>query len=271
MVSSRVAPGAYGIGILDHIPERDILALEDPMDADGDGISGRANWVWDEEEKKLSLGRMGWKAGKVNVRQQSAGAFNGDVGVTSTFFPSHDHGLGQEDLNAYPDGREAGESVELKEDELDKAVFYLNRLAVPYRRNTDQPDVMAGAKLFDQLNCSGCHTPSFEMDDSGPVEDYHRQTIHPFTDLLLHDMGEALSDHRPVFGASGNEWRTPPLWGIGLVEKVNGHTRFLHDGRARDLEEAVLWHGGEAQASQTAFKSLSADKRQQLIQFLESL
>lgn len=271
MVSPRTAPALMGIGFLDAISESDILEQEDINDSDGDGISGKANRVYDFENDTTTIGRMGWKAEKASIRQQSAGAFNGDIGATSNIFSSHDLTDAQSDLALLDDGTESGETYEVKDDDLDNLVFYMQRLAVPNRRDVTDTDVLAGEALFYNAQCHSCHTPSYTLGTVTSVPEFSNQTIHPFTDMLLHDMGEELSDNRPVFDAEGNEWRTPPLWGIGLVETVNGHTRFLHDGRARNLEEAILWHGGEAEPSANVFKSFSSDQRSSLISFLESL
>ncbi|MCL1137639.1 di-heme oxidoredictase family protein [Shewanella pneumatophori] len=279
----------FGLGLLEAIPEADILANVDENDTDNDGISGRANYVFDAvkaqagEAKPVSLGRFGWKANTPSVRVQSLGALRGDIGVTNPLFPNesiagtalHDSYLtrtGFVDTGSGVDG-EPEASAEFS----DSVVFYAETLAVPARRNVANSNVREGARLFEQLNCTGCHTPSFVTKTSGniggsPMSPSHMgQTIYPFTDMLLHDMGDGLADGRPDFLASGNEWRTRPLWGIGLTQTVNPQAGFLHDGRAATLEEAILWHGGEAEQSLQDFMALTAEERTQVIDFLMSL
>lgn len=271
LFSVRQSPHLVGLGLLERIPEGMLLSYSDPQDLDRDGISGRPNQVWDVIQQKKVLGRFGWKANQPNIKQQVAGAFHGDIGITTSLFPQEEITASQQSAHqlAYqgpvPNGGQDGEP-ELPDRLLDRVTFYVQNLAVPARRKTDQETVKKGEQLFTQLACQKCHVPRYTLE--GPDG---KDVIAPYSDLLLHDMGAALADHRPDFDATGQEWRTPPLWGIGLIETVNGHTRFLHDGRARNLTEAVLWHGGEAQASQEAFKALSAKDRQALIEFLESL
>ena len=267
MISPRVAPANIGMGLLEAIPEEVILAIADPDDADNDGISGRANYVWDVRNGKLALGRFGWKANQPSVEQQVAGAFLGDIGITSSLFPAENCPEGQSACNQAPNGGEP----ELSEGRLEKVTIYTQTLAVPAMRNTKDDQVKQGARLFVQAQCSACHTPRYETGETHPLEPLRGQVIYPYTDLLLHDMGEGLADHRPDGLASGTEWRTPPLWGIGLIETVNGHTFFLHDGRARNLEEAILWHDGEARESRDKFMGLTLKERNALLQFLGSL
>lgn len=259
MTSPRVAPPMIGMGLLENVDELEILEFADENDDDQDGISGKPNYVWDAINETTALGRFGWKANQPSVRQQVAGAFLGDLGITSPLFSDQSIAEGQEAETA---DVIHGSNPEIPQSRLDKVVFYSQQLAVPARRDLTDPEVMRGEVLFDQLGCVSCHRP--EMTSDG-------ETIRPYTDLLLHDMGEGLADGRPDFDADGQEWRTPPLWGIGLVETVNGHTRFLHDGRARNLEEAVLWHGGEGEASKEAYTQLAKSDRDALIRFLESL
>ena len=267
MISPRIAPSTIGMGLLEAIPGEDILALADPDDVDNDGISGRANYVWDIRNGKLALGRFGWKANQPTVEQQAAGAFLGDIGITSSLLPDQNCPRAQSDCAQAPNGGEP----ELTDDRLEKVTIYTQTLAVPAMRNTEDDEVKQGARLFVQARCSACHTPRYETGDTHPLEPLRGQVIYPYTDLLLHDMGEGLADHRPDGLASGTEWRTPPLWGIGLVEVVNGHTFFLHDGRARNLEEAILWHGGEAEVSRDNFMGLTLEERNALLKFLGSL
>jgi CxxC motif-containing protein (DUF1111 family) len=267
LISPRTAPHMVGLGLLEAIDEADIVAAADADDANEDGISGRPNRVWDVASARLALGRFGWKANQPSLDQQNAGAFLGDIGITSALFPDENCTGAQAECEAAL----TGGAPELDEEHLGDVNYYSKLLAVPARRHASDAEVQQGEALFRDIGCVTCHTPTFE---TGHVEDFpelSQQTIHPYTDLLLHDLGDALADGRPDFEANGNEWRTPPLWGIGLFEDVNDHTRYLHDGRARSLEEAVLWHGGEAEASGAAFKALSSSERQALLRFLASL
>ena len=266
MISPRVAPAVVGMGLLEAIPEETILALADPDDADGDGISGQPNMVWDIRRGDLALGRFGWKANQPTVEQQTAGAFLGDIGITSGLFPQENCPGSQPDCASTPNGG----SPEIPDERFAKVVFYTQTLAVPAMRDVADSQVAQGAEVFVAAGCHLCHTPSHTTGEHQVAAVSH-QRIYPYTDLLLHDMGPGLADGRPDFDADGREWRTPPLWGIGLVETVNGHTMFLHDGRARNLAEAILWHGGEAAESRDAFKALSKEERDALIRFLESL
>jgi CxxC motif-containing protein (DUF1111 family) len=279
----------FGLGLLEAIPEASILANVDADDSNKDDISGRANWVFDAikaqngDSTPVSLGRFGWKANTPSVRVQSLGALRGDIGITNSLFPDesivgtslHDSYLTRtgfvdtgEDVNGAPEA-----SAEFS----DSVVFYAETLAVPARRNVDKTAVREGARLFEQLNCSSCHTPSFVTKTSGDIgglpmsESLKGQTIYPFSDMLLHDMGEGLADGRPDFLADGNEWRTRPLWGIGLTQTVNPQAGFLHDGRAATLEEAILWHDGESKTSKQDFMALTQTERDQVIAFLQSL
>jgi CxxC motif-containing protein (DUF1111 family) len=268
LFSPRIAQQMPGLGLLEIVPEADLLAWVDDNDRNHDGISGRANYVWDVENQTLTLGRFGWKANQPSLLQQTAAAFNGDIGITTTLFPNDHLSLYQQ--QQYPNVPNGG-SPELSDETLRKVVSYVQTLAVPARRNHDDPTVLRGKYLFEQLNCSGCHRPTLNTGSGGAIAAIKNQTIRPYTDLLLHDLGEGLADQRPDFLATGSEWRTPPLWGIGLVETVNDHTFFLHDGRARNLEEAILWHGGEAEKAKDGFKKLTAEDRAAVLRFLESL
>ena len=267
MVSPRVAPAIYGLGLLAAIPDQVILSQADPEDVDSDGISGRPNYPFDVELNARRLGRFGWKANQPTIRQQVAGAFLGDMGLTSSIFIEQDCSPVQESCN----GAAAGGNPELAPQVLDNVVFYSSTLAVPKRRKLDDPAVEQGAKLFNEAQCAACHTPQYRTSTGSAIAATRDQIIHPYTDLLLHDMGEGLADNRPDFEATGREWRTAPLWGLGLLPVVNGHTYLLHDGRARNVEEAILWHGGEAQKSREFYRQLPAEDRQALLAFLESL
>ncbi len=263
-VSPRVAPAVFGLGLLEAIPEETILAYADENDADGDGISGKPNYVWDVVAQRYRLGRFGWKANQPTLRQQVAAAYNDDMGITTSLF-SVENSAGQSQLTDHSVTPEVSDEI------LEMVTFYVQTLAVPARRNIDDPQVKQGEQLFAEAQCASCHVPTLRTGVLAGVPSVSNQTIHPYTDLLLHDMGPDLADNRPDFRASGREWRTPPLWGIGLVRRVNGHTNFLHDGRARDLMEAILWHGGEAEASRQAVEQMSKTERDALIAFLESL
>ncbi len=267
MLSPRVASQMIGMGLLEAIPESTLLELADPNDVDGDGISGRPNYVWDVINNQMTIGRFGWKANEPTVQQQVAGAFNGDIGIVTGIF-QHDHCTDvQVDCVNAPHGGD----VEISDDDLAKVVIYSSSLAVPAQRDYDDPDVIRGREIFEEAGCSSCHIPTLETGIHLTLPVFSNQVIHPYTDLLLHDMGDGLADDRPDFQASGHEWRTPPLWGIGLFETVNGHTYYLHDGRARNLEEAIIWHGGEAQSARDYFLELSVDERAALLAFLQSL
>lgn len=275
MLSPRVAPQMPGLGLLEAIPAADILASADPADADGDGISGRASIVPSVEFGVPMLGRFGLKGGAPTVKEQSAGAFSGDMGLSTPLHPSPagDCTAAQADCLTAPAGQEDGvrDGLEVDAASLDLVTFYARNLAVPERRRVDDPQVLHGKELFYTLNCTGCHTPKYVTNRLKHQPEQSFQLIWPYTDLLLHDMGEGLADHRPEGRATGTEWKTPPLWGIGLTAQVSGHSYFLHDGRARNLLEAILWHGGEAQAPRDAVVALPAEDRQALIAFLESL
>ncbi len=266
MFSPRVAPPIHGSGLLEAVPEEEILAAADPGDADGDGVSGRPNRVWEIATGDSVIGRFGWKANVPTLEQQVASAFEGDIGITSSLFPEQPCTPIERACVQAPTGGDP----ELDDHKLERVTFYSSTLAVPARRDTDDPVVEEGESLFATVGCTACHRETLHTGDS-EIDGLASQVIHPYTDLLLHDMGAGLADGRPEFEASGSEWRTPPLWGIGLTEVVSGHTRFLHDGRARSLEEAILWHGGEAEGARSRFESLTAEQRAALLAFLESL
>ena len=263
-LSPRVAPAVFGLGLLEAVPEATILALADETDNDGDGISGKPNYVWDVQKNGRSLGRFGWKANQPTLIQQVAAAYNDDIGITTALLPS-ENSNGQLQHDARSDDPELSDEI------LEVVTFYVQTLAVPARRHLDDPNVQRGEQLFESVQCSACHIPTLRTGTLPDVPAVSNQTIHPYTDLLLHDMGPGLADNRPDFLAGGSEWRTPPLWGIGLIKTVNGHTNLLHDGRARGLLEAILWHGGEAEQSRKAVQQMSTSDRAALLAFLESL
>ena len=267
LMSARVAPTMIGLGLLETIPESTLRDMADPEDRDGDGISGRVNRVWDVGAARAVVGRFGWKAEQPSVRQQTAGAFRGDMGLTSSLMPESNHTAGQMSCEPLP----TGGTPEVSDQILDAVVFYSRMLAVPAARNASAPEVIRGRNLFNRLQCAACHRPELVTGERPELPELSRQTIRPYTDLLLHDLGPELADDRPVFEASGREWRTAPLWGLGLVPTVNGHSTLLHDGRARDFAEAILWHGGEAETAREGFRSSSKDERAALIAFLRSL
>jgi CxxC motif-containing protein (DUF1111 family) len=265
--SGRTAPHMSGLGLLEVIPEDMLLDWADPDDVDSNGVSGRLNSVWDESAQAMRTGRFGWKAEQPTVRQQVAGALIGDMGITSPIFPNQNCPAPQVECAAAPNGGEP----EISMANFDKLVFYSSTLSPPTRPDYDDPEVLRGRDWMRDLGCTDCHKEAIETGKHPTIPELSFQKIRPYTDLLLHDMGEGLSDARPVFGAQGNEWRTPPLWGIGRVKVVNEHELFLHDGRARGFAEAILWHAGEAEDAKEAFRSLPVEERRALIRFLESL
>lgn len=250
-MSYRVGPAVFGLGLLEAIPEATLRSLEDETDRDGDGITGRVNMVWDPEQQATVVGRFGWKANTSTVHLQVAAAFENDIGLSSAVFP------------------EAGGFRDLSDTQLEDCSFFMSTAAVPAAETTSH-EAFAGRALFRSMGCAGCHTPTLETGPH-PITAVANQTIHPYTDLLLHDMGDRLSDGRPDFLAEGTEWRTSALWGIGLQSVVDPMATFLHDGRASTLAEAILWHGGEAEAAREAFRTASRADRDALIAFLQSL
>ncbi len=264
MLSPRLAPPVFGLGLLEAIPEASIVANEDITDANGDGISGKANYVWDPFNKKRMLGRFGLKANTATILTQVAAAYNNDIGITSSVFPLETV-YGQTQMDEYED------DYELHADILNAAKFYVQTLQVPARRNVKDPVVVRGKEIFMQGKCGGCHVQTFNTGVNVAFSQLSNQRIQPFSDMLVHDMGEGLADHRPDFNADGKEWRTAPLWGVGLFEKINYPAYYLHDGRARTLVEAIMWHGGEAEQSKNFVGQLSKEDRTALLKFLQSL
>lgn len=260
--SARIAPQLVGMGLLEAIPEEAIAELADPEDADNDGITGRMHIVDDPETGEPRLGRFGWKAAQPSVRHQVASAFNTDMGVLNSVFPEADQGVEQ-------GGAESGN--ELSVEELKQLTAYISLLGVRAQRDLDDPLVIQGQQLFAEAGCIDCHTPEFTTSAYHPHAELRNQIIRPYTDLLLHDMGPGLADNLGEGNATGSEWRTPPLWGIGLTAGVSGGEAYLHDGRARSLEEAILWHGGEGQAAKDHYEALSASEKEALLAFLRSL
>ena len=274
MLSPRVAPPMIGLGLLEAIAPGDILAGADPEDADGDGISGRPSWVRDRETGAPVLGRFGWKASAPTVRAQAADAFAGDMGISTPDNPKHWGDCTEKEaacLAAATGVQPRLGDTEAPDPVLELVDFYSRNLAVPARRDVDDPAVLRGKAAFYGAGCQSCHRPKFVTSRKTAQPEHRFQLIWPYTDMLLHDMGEGLADGRPVGDASGREWRTAPLWGVGLTEAVSGHTYFLHDGRARNLLEAILWHGGEAEAARDAVVAMTPAARADLIRFLKSL
>ncbi len=260
----RLAPAVFGVGLLEAISPGAILARADPDDRDGDGVSGRARWVTDVRTRARALGRFGWKAGAPTVEAQATSAFADDVGITSVLRPTTEYGPTQHAAQRAP----SGGSPELDPDQLGDLVFYLRSLAVPAARRSAARS--RGARSFAAIGCAACHTPDHTTDTDAAHPALADQRIHPYTDLLLHDLGSELADPYPEGDAGGSEWRTPPLWGLGLTPAVDGHRFLLHDGRARSIEEAILWHGGEARAARERFRALPRAEREGLLEFLES-
>ena len=260
--SPRLSRPVFGLGLLEAIPDWALLANEDVFDSNQDGISGKANYVWDRKSQSTTLGRFGWKAGSPNLLQQVSFALSEDIGVTNFLFPLE---------SSYGQSQYVDNGKEISDSLVYALAFYMKTLGVPARRNVTDPDVIKGKQLFGEASCIKCHVPKQQTKINVAFSQLSNQTIYPYTDLLLHDMGSGLADSRKEYQAEGYEWRTPPLWGIGLTEVVNGHSNFLHDGRARSLSEAILWHSGEAENAKLYFKSMSASDRAALIKFLKSL
>lgn len=269
--SARVAPPMIGLGLLEAIPEEAILANAAAQAKDNQGINGRPNRVWDDVLQKTVIGRFGWKAGQPNLNQQNVHAFSGDMGLTTSLRPFDDCSDAQTACKQAPNGNGPDAEPEVSDNILRLVLFYSRNLAVPARRGVNDAEVLAGKNLFFQAGCQSCHTPKYTTAANAAEPELANQVIRPYSDLLLHDMGDGLADNRTEFQATGRDWRTPPLWGIGLTQAVSGHTQFLHDGRARNLLEAVLWHGGEAQAAQQQVLSFNAEQRAALLAFLNSL
>ena len=273
-LSPRVAPPMIGLGLIEAIPEADIRAGADPDDANGDGISGRVNEVWSLSEQRIMLGRFGWKAGVASVRDQSGIAAANDIGLSNPLVaqPSGDCTPAQTACIEAPNGNsDHTGGVEVGGELFDLLVFYSENLAVPARRAPEDATVLRGKALFHHVGCAACHRPTFTTGALEGQPHLSGQKIWPYSDFLLHDMGDGLADGWPEGDASGSEWRTAPLWGVGLTETVVGHTLLLHDGRARNVQEAILWHGGEAQSARDAYAALTPEDRAALLKFVNSL
>jgi CxxC motif-containing protein (DUF1111 family) len=266
MTSLRIAQPLQGMGLLEAVPEDTLLAIAARQREQG--VNGRPNYVRDDVNQRTALGRFGWKANQPSLRQQIAAASLGDMGLTSRLYRAQNCPPAQQLCEMQTPGNDP----ELTITDWDELELWTRALAVPAQRDVDDAQVQRGAKLFTEAKCSVCHVPTLRTGarfDAFPRA--ANQVIHAYTDLLLHDMGEALADGRPDFKAGGRDWRTPPLWGLGLSERVNGSNALLHDGRARSVTEAILWHGGEAQSAREAFRGLSASGRAALVRFVESI
>ena len=271
MMSFRVANPVIGSGLLEAVPDSTLDALADPDDANRDGISGRVNIVYDVPTRSMKHGRFGWKANAGSLAHQNAAAALGDMGLSTPNMPVDLCMPGQDACAAAAKANRPKEGMDMTAPFFQRLVVYMQLLAVPKQRGHDYPDVKRGEKAFRDLGCAECHMPTLQAGADGIRPELAGQTFHPFTDLLLHDMGDGLADGRPDYLASGSEWRTTPLWGIGLTKTVSGHTYFLHDGRARDLNEAILWHGGEGEAAKEKFRTAPAKLRKDLLAFLDSI
>lgn len=277
MVSARIAQQIVGLGLLEAVPEAEILAIAARQAPD---MRGKPNIVWDREQEQMALGRFGWKASQPTLRQQTAVAFHADIGATTFMFPEENCPELQTACLDLPSASKCGGQggctgnafrPEVNPSRLNNITFFLRALTVPARRDVDSPEVQRGEQLFKSAACAVCHVPELRTGPDPAISAAANLLIRPYTDLLLHDMGEALADKRPEFAASGREWRTPPLWGIGLLSAVNGHSKLLHDGRARNITEAILWHGGQAETSREAFRRMPKRDRDALLTFVESL
>ena len=273
MTSPRVAPPMIGLGLLELVPEAEVIAGADPDDRNHDGISGRAARVWSGALGHAALGRFGWKALAPTLADQSADAFMADMGLSTPIHVAQGHGEctpAQTLCRAAPDGAPGPGQPEVEPRLFDLVVFYARNLGVPARAEPTR-EAMRGRAIFREIGCSSCHRPSFTTGHAADRPELSGQRIWPYTDLLLHDMGEGLADNRPEGAADGREWRTAPLWGLGHTQAVSGHTELLHDGRARNVLEAILWHGGEAQAARDRVVGLPPADRAAMLAFLGSL
>lgn len=265
LTSLRNTQVVFGMGYLEAVTEADILALAEVQRTQG--LNGRPNYVRDDIGQRTALGRFGWKANQPSVRQQIAAAFHGDMGVTSSLYIEENCPPVQTACRAMPPGNRP-ELLDYSWDELN---FWSVALDAPPARDQDNPQIIRGRETFEKARCAQCHVPEMRTGDYPLLPAISKKTFRAYTDLLLHDMGDGLADGRPDFKAGPRDWRTAPLWGIGLSAQVNGSTNLLHDGRARNVLEAILWHGGEAKASRDLFAGLSKQERDDLIAFVNSL
>jgi CxxC motif-containing protein (DUF1111 family) len=265
MLSLRVAQPLVGIGFLEAVPEEALLAIaqkQRPLN-----FNGRPNLVWDAVHKRMALGRFGWKANVPSLKQQIAAAALGDMGVNSNLFPEQNC----PPVQVVCAKQLPGNFPEIIDHEIDAVELWLQGLAVPARRDVSDSGVKRGAELFSNAQCSVCHVPELRTGKFSNLPQLSNQVFHAYTDLLLHDMGEELADGRPDFAAGPRDWRTPALWGLGLSRIVSGSTALLHDGRARNVSEAILWHGGEAQNAREAFRNMTRQEREALVKFVEAI
>jgi len=271
--SARVAQSLIGLGLIESIAAEDILKNEDELDLDNDGISGKANKVWDDVNQKEALGRFGWKASQPSIYQQVADALLNDMGLSNPLYKNSSNctEIQTECLSIVDGNSIEHDNLEVSNQQLDLITFYSQQLGVPARRNMDDSDVIAGKKVFFELSCNSCHKEKFKTGSHSSNKNLNQQVIYPYSDFLLHDMGDGLADNLSEYLANGNEWRTTPLWGLGLTKAVSGRETYLHDGRARNLIEAILWHGGEANSVREKFKKLDNIQINQLVKFLYSL
>jgi len=266
-VSLRVAPPMIGLGLLEAVPQEDILAEAKAQQASAGAVKGQANFVWDIESGQSTLGRFGWKAAQPNLNQQNAHAFANDMGLTNRLFPKDSCTAAETACLKAPNGGEP----EVADNILELVLHHSRHFGVPQRRAVNDPEVRRGQALFAEAGCAQCHRPSWRTAAQAADKSLAGQRIFPYSDLLLHDMGEGLADGHTEFLAQGSQWRTTPLWGIGLAQTVNPHSGFLHDGRARTLLEAILWHGGEAETAKQQVLTFNSSERSALLRFLNSL
>jgi CxxC motif-containing protein (DUF1111 family) len=272
MTSLRTSPPIMGMGLLELVPEEVLLEYADPDDRNRDIVAGRLNRIAGsrirgEQSARSVIGRFGWKANAPDLRTQIAIALHEDMGLTSAVFPQSACTQAQSECLKSASGGEPEVTAAM----LDDLTFFLTWLAPPARRHTDEPETQRGEALFRSTGCAACHRETLITGENVRYPALSRLEFHPYTDLLLHDLGAGLADGRPDHEASGGDWRTPPLWGLGLAQAANPTARFLHDGRARTLTEAILWHAGEAQTSRDRFRAMNAADRAALLRFLESL
>ena len=265
--SGRVAPAVFGLGLIETITEKDILKNADPKDIDNDGISGRVHKIIDRPSKNLMVGKFGWKATRATLLHHITGAASQDMGLTSNIFPNENCMKIQKDCSKQINGGEP----EVSDSQIERLLVYMQTLAPPRQRNATDEDVQIGKSLFQEIGCENCHTPAYKTGIHPQHQELSNRIIRPYSDFLLHDMGKGLDDGVSEGEAKSYEWKTPPLWGIGLIKIVNKHTYFLHDGRARSIEEAILWHGGEALNAKNNYMALAKENREKLLVFLSSL
>ena len=265
MTSVRMAQPVFGLGLLEAVPEQALLDIAARQKMAG--FNGRPNYVWDAIEQRTALGRFGWKANQATLKQQIVSAAIGDMGVASRYAPEQNCPPVQTVCARHLPGN----VPELGTNEIDTLELWLRGLAVPARRSVNDAAVQRGAALFSMAQCAACHVPEMKAGKSAALPQLSGQVFHAYTDLLLHDMGEELADGRPDFQAGARDWRTPALWGLGLSQTVSGSTALLHDGRARNVTEAILWHGGEAAAARETFRNMTRPEREALVKFVEAI